>query len=88
VKNTGDGAADNAQIHDTLDGNNRDKLTYQSSGKGSLVNDSNDCTESDCKGITNTSGSYDSGTKQVDIDLATPFPAGSHQCAYIKATIQ
>jgi len=88
VKNAGDGAAENVQIHDTLDGGNRDKLTYQSSGKGSLVNNTNDCTESDCSGITNTSGSYDSGTKQVDINLSTPFPQGNHQCAYIKATIK
>jgi len=87
IKNTGDGSAENAAIHDTLDGNNRDRLTYAQSGKGSLVNNTNDCSESACRGIGNNSGSYNNGTKQVDIDLATPFLKDNHQCAYIEATI-
>jgi len=88
IKNTGDGNADNATVHDTLDGDNRNKLTYVVSGKGALVPNTNDCSTSDCSGISDTSGSYDSGTKQVDIDLATPFPSDNHQCAYIEATIK
>ena len=88
VKNTGDGNADNAAIHDTLTGNNREKLTYKQSGKSGIVTNGNDCTTSDCTGITDTTGSYDSGTKKVDINLATPFPPGNHQCAYMDVEVQ
>ena len=87
VKNTGDGSADNAAIHDTLDGDNKDKLTHRQSGKAVIVTNTNDCTESDCKGIADTSGSYNAGTKKVDIDLTTPFPKDNHQCAYVEVEI-
>ena len=88
VKNTGDGSADNAAIHDTLNGDNKDKLTHRQSGKATIVTNTNDCTESDCKGIADTSGSYNAGTKKVDIDLTTPFPKDNHQCAYIEMEIK
>ena len=87
MKNTGDGSADNAVIHDTLDGDNKDKLSYIKSGKAAIVTNTNNCTESDCAGISDTSGSYDAGTKKVDIDLDTPFPKDNHQCAYIETEI-
>ena len=88
VKNTGDGNGDNVAIHDTLTGNNREKLTYKQSGKLGIVANGNDCTSADCAGISDTTGSYDSGTKKVDINLTTPFPPGNHQCAYIKVEIK
>ncbi len=88
VKNTGTGTAENPQIHDTLDTNgNRDKLTYIHSGKGSVVYDTNDCTENDCKGLNDTSGSYDTNTKEVTVTL-DDIPANSHECAYIDVEIR
>jgi len=88
VDNNGTGDATDVAIHDTLDSTgNRDKLTYVKSGHGNLVNGTGPCSESDCKGITDTSGSYDSNTKQVDINLTTPFTAGQYECAYIEVTI-
>ncbi len=88
VKNTGTGTAENPQIHDTLDTNgNRDKLTYVMSGKGSVINDTNDCSKNDCKGLNDTSGSYDANTKEVTVTL-DDIPANSHECAYIDVEIK
>jgi len=87
VDNNGTGDAEDVVIHDTLNGGGRDNLVYIQSGHGGLVSGSGPCSEDDCKAITDTSGSYDSSTKQVDINLTTPFTAGDHECAYIEVTI-
>jgi len=89
VDNNGTGDADDVAIHDTLDSTgNRDKLTYVKSGHGNLVNGTgSSCSENDCKNISNVSGSYNSNTKQVDLNLTTPFTEGHHECAYIEVTI-
>jgi len=88
VKNSGNADAGDVAISDTLDGNNRDKLIYVKSGKGDIINNTDNCTPSDCKAITDTSGNYDSDTKKVDINLANPFSSNSHQCAYIETTVK
>jgi hypothetical protein len=89
VDNNGSGVADDVTIHDTLDSTgNRDKLTYKHSGKGGLVAGNAACSDDDCKAIADTSGSYDSLTKKVNIAMTTPFTANHHQCAYIDAEIQ
>jgi uncharacterized repeat protein (TIGR01451 family) len=90
VINDGNGTAENPEIKDTLTGNNRDKLTYThpNAGKGSVVNNTDACTASDCTTLTDTSSSsYNNSTKKITISL-DDIPANSHQCAYIDVTIQ
>jgi hypothetical protein len=90
VINDGDGTAEDPEIKDTLTGNNRDKLTYThpNAGKGSVVNNTDACTASDCAALTDTSSSsYNNSTKEITISLDN-IPANSHQCAYIDVTIQ
>jgi uncharacterized repeat protein (TIGR01451 family) len=90
VVNDGHATAENPEVKDTLTGNNRDKLTYAhpDAGKGSVVNNTNACTASDCAALTDTSSSsYNNSTKEITISLDA-IPANSHQCAYIDVTIQ
>jgi uncharacterized repeat protein (TIGR01451 family) len=90
VINDGNGTAENPEIKDTLTGNNRDNLAYThpNAGKGSVVNNTDACTDSDCAALTDTSSSsYNNSTKEITISL-DDIPANSHQCAYIDVTIQ
>ncbi len=88
VDNNGTGDAEDVTIHDSLSEGGRNNLIYIQSGHGGLVSGSGPCSEDDCKAITDTTGSYDSSSKEVDINLTTPFTAGDHECAYIEVTIQ
>jgi len=86
VDNTGEAAADNATVNDSLTGNGKDNLTYIKSG-GIVQNINTAC---DCAALTDTGGTI-SGT-DVTINLGTvtdqtSAPSTARGCAYIELTI-
>jgi len=86
VDNTGEAAAENATVNDSLTGNGKDNLTYIKSG--GIVQDIN--TACDCAALTDSGGTL-SGT-DVTINLGTitdqtSTPATARGCAYIEMTI-
>jgi len=86
VDNTGEAAAENATVNDSLTGNGKDNLTYIKSG--GIVQDIN--TACDCAALTDSGGTL-SGT-DVTINLGTitdqtSTPATARGCAYIEMKI-
>jgi len=89
VDNNGSGSADDTTIKDSLSGNGRENLTYIKSGY--VIQDNTSACN--CQSITDTSGTYDSGTKEVTINLGTiqNQSAGSSSdrgCAYIETMVK
>jgi uncharacterized repeat protein (TIGR01451 family) len=87
VDNTGEAAADNATLNDSLTGSGRDKLNYLKSG-GIVQSINSACS---CAALTDNSGTI-SGT-DVTINLGTitdqtNAPSTARGCAYIEMTIQ
>jgi len=88
VDNTGLASADNVTIKDTLSGNGRDNLTYSKSGY--VIQDN--ASACNCQAISDTSGTYNSGNKEVSINLGTIAnqSAGGNSdrgCAYIETIV-